>query len=165
MGVDTVGVEGGAMTALEVFNQNDGEVTKSFYAELNTYGFAGQLGVALFRAQKRSSRAKDYHRGKWRRAAYDVKEWSLSEVSRILSGQNVISWGWKQDPDVLFGEEPSHVLYVDLPGFGQCSFHSPTRGSGPDYQGEWDGQHNSAAHIIQWCDAAMRAGKAAEVQA
>ena len=41
------------MTALEVFNQNDGEVTKSFYAELNTYGFAGQLGVALFRAQKR----------------------------------------------------------------------------------------------------------------
>jgi len=147
------------MTALEVFTQNDGEVTKAYYAELGQCGFAGQLGVALFRAAKRSGRAKEYRRGRWRREAYSVKEWSLQEVSRILTGQTEITWGWKQDPQVLFGEEPSHVLYVDL-SFGQCSFHSPTRGAGPDYQREWDGQHNSAAHIIQWCDAAMRAGKA-----
>lgn len=29
------------------------------------------------------------------------------------------------------------ILYVDLPS-GQVSFHSPTRGDGPDYDGAWD---------------------------
>lgn len=30
------------------------------------------------------------------------------------------------------------VLYVEIPT-GQVSFHSPTRGNGPDYEGDWDG--------------------------
>lgn len=54
---------------------------------------------------------------------------------------DTIRWGWAPDASVRFGESASWVLYVDLP-HGQVSFHSPTRGRGPDYPGRWDGQRN-----------------------
>ena len=41
----------------------------------------------------------------------------------------------------------SWVLYVELPA-GQVSFHSPTRGTGPDYTRDWDQQHASEERII-----------------
>lgn len=143
------------MTAAEVFNQNDGGTTQSFYAELNRLGPLGEIAVALFRAQKRSSRAKEYRRGRFRRMAYDVKSWSLSELCRLLEKHGGFVWGWKQDQEVRFGEEASWVLYVDLPGFGQISFHSPTRGAGPEYPGDWDRQHASEERIIAFTDAVM----------
>ena len=141
------------MKAIEVFNQHNGDVTKAYYTELEALGPVGHIAVCLFRAQKRSSRAKDYTRGKYRRAAYDVKAWSMSELCAALSnpGLPITSWGWKQDATVVFGEEPSWVLYVDLPT-GQCSFHSPTRMADPDYPGEWDGTGKSAERIIAFCD-------------
>jgi len=40
------------------------------------------------------------------------------------------------------------VVYFELPQ-GQVSFHSPTRGSGPDYPGEWDGTHTSQDRITE----------------
>jgi hypothetical protein len=146
------------MNAREVLFQNDGDVTKLYYAELSTSGPYGELAVALFRAQKRSSRAKDYRRGKWRRAAYDVKSWSMGEVCRILKQLGAFNWGWKQDPQTVFGEEPSWVLYVDLPQ-GQVSFHSPSRLSGPDYLGDWDGQRMSADRICTFCDYVARVSR------
>jgi hypothetical protein len=145
--------------ALEAMHQNDGVVTLAYYAELSARGIEGQIAVALFRAQKRSSRAKQYPRGKWRRAAYDVKSWSMGELARLLTehaSQLSIRWGWKSDPDVVFGAADSYVLYIDLPGCGQCSFHSPARGSGPDYPGEWDGQRRSEERILLFCDRAQR---------
>ncbi len=107
--------------ASRVFNQNDGEVTKAYYVELNSKGLNGQLGVALFRAQKRSTAAKKYRGRKYRSAAYDVKNWSLSEVCRILDTMTAFEmapkWGWKRDPGTPGYE---WVLYVDLPT-GQCT--------------------------------------------
>lgn len=138
-------------TALEVFTQNNGDVTKTYYQELEKFGSLGHIACCLFRAQKRSSRAKDYHGGRYRRAAYDVKSWSMQELCKALAQQTSIAWGWKPDPSVPFGNEPSHVLYVDLPT-GQVSFHSPERMVGPDYPGEWDGSGKSADRIIQFCD-------------
>jgi hypothetical protein len=146
------------MRAYEVFHQNDGEVTKAYYAELNGKGLIGQLACALFRAQKRSSAAKRYKGGKYRHAAYDVKNWSLSEVCRILTVINkdqeflfgwAFNWGWKEDPNTpVF----SHVLYVDLPQ-GQWSAHSASRLDGPNYLGEWDGLDGaSEARILAFCD-------------
>jgi hypothetical protein len=144
------------MNAREVYDKQDAGLTRKYYAELNSRGPLGQIAVALFRAQKRSSRAKDYRRGRYRSAAYDVKSWSMSEICRLLAehGDTLgFRWGWKQDSDVRFGEEAAWVLYVDLPErFGQVSFHSPSRGSGPDYPGDWDGQHMSAEHIIRFCN-------------
>jgi hypothetical protein len=65
------------MNAAEVLGQNDGDVTKAYYADLASRGPIGRVAVALLRSQKRSARAKVYRRGKWRRAAYDVKQWGI----------------------------------------------------------------------------------------
>ncbi len=144
------------MKAAEVFAQNNGEVTRAYYEVLNARGPAGQVAVALFRAQKRSTRAKKYRRGKWRHAAYDVKNWSLSEVCRLLKEHGAalsIRYGWKRDPNTPGFEQ---VLYVDLPnGHGQVSFHSAVRYEGPDYAGDWDGHRLSAERIIAYADAVM----------
>jgi len=54
------------MTALEVFAQNNGEVTQAYYAKLAALGPGGEIAVALFRAQKRSVAAKKYRRSRYR---------------------------------------------------------------------------------------------------
>lgn len=147
---------GAVMRPMEVFRQRGGAVTAAFYLELNACGPAGQVGVALFRAQKRSTAAKQYRRGSHRQEAYKVKSWSMGELCRLLSihGEALgISYGWKTDPGVLFGNEPSWVLYIDLPKVGQVSFHNPDRGEGPAYAGEWDGRTGeSTMRIIQFCE-------------
>lgn len=140
------------MNAESVFRQSNGEVTKAYYAEMNKRGLPGQLAVALFRAQKRSTAAKKYKRGRFVRDAYDVKNWSLSEICRILttmqSFESAPRWGWKRDP-----KTPGYewVLYVDLPT-GQCSFHSADRLAGPDYSSEWDGIGMSEERICRYCN-------------
>jgi hypothetical protein len=148
------------LTAQEVFNQSNGEVTRAFYAELEKRGPIGIVAKNLFRAQKTSTRAKLYRGRRFKSAAYDVKSYSMSELCVTLHCHGAelgITWGWKEDPSVPFGEEPSHVLYVDLPGEGrgQVSFHSPTRGFGPPYTGDWDGLHLSATRILAFADAVM----------
>jgi hypothetical protein len=106
------------MTAAEVFNQNNGDVTRAYYAEMNAKGLPGQLAVALFRAQKRSAAAKKYRGGGFRREAYDVKNWSLSEIVRICMaidanwpGPECINgrvWGWQGlvSPNIRSGSAP-----------------------------------------------------------
>ena len=59
----------------------------------------------------------------------------------LLEDSCGLAWGWKQDPKEEFAK---HVLYIDLPQ-GQVSFHSATRYRGPDYGGDWDGDHKSEA--------------------
>ena len=147
------------MEALYVMNQNDGYITRRYYAELGGKGPLGEIAVAIFRAQKRSSRAKDYKRGKYRGAAYDVKQWSMGEICKLIDihGKKYdLSYGWKTDPNTLFGESASWVLYVDLPE-GQVSFHSPSRGPGPAYAGDWDGQRGMGPNrVAAFCDRVMR---------
>jgi hypothetical protein len=139
-------------SAWEIFRQNVGDVTKAYYELLNSKGVDGQLGVALFRAQKRSTAAKQYRGRRFRSAAYDVKNWSLSEICRILGARvGPYRWGWKHDPNTPGFEQ---VLYVELPT-GQCSFHSADRLAGPDFEGEWSGVHNSTEVILSFCDLAM----------
>lgn len=140
------------MLAALVFNQSDGEVTKAYYAAMNQKGIEGQLAVALFRAQKRSTAAKKYRRGQWRRDAYSVKNWSLSEVCRVLSAMEAFEmaplWGWKRDRNTPGFE---WVLYCALPA-GQCSFHSSERLSGPNFPGEWEPMPGSEPSILSFCD-------------
>lgn len=143
--------------AREVFTQKNGDVTKAYYEELASVGPIGRVAVALFRAQKRSTAAKKYRRGKWTRAAYDVKQWSMDQLCQELEkhGNELgIRYGWKRDSTVLFGDAFSWVLYVDL-WTGQVSFHSPARGQGPDYPGIWDGVGESEHRILRFCDSVM----------
>ena len=111
------------------------------------------------RAQKCSTRAKKYRGGvrglgSYSRLAYETKSWAMENLCGILDkyGRALkIRFGWKQDPDIVFGERPSWVLYVDLPQ-GQVSFHAPSRLSPHDYGGDWDREHKSEERILAFCD-------------
>ena len=105
----------------------------------------------MFRAQKRSTAAKRYKGKKFTRAAYDVKNWSLSEICRICQLADQFVWGWKYDAKAINYE---WVLYVDTP-FGQVSFHSAERLAGPNYPGDWDGARLGRERVLQYCDHVM----------
>src|SRR5205085_3292511 len=90
---------------------------------------------------------------KYKRLAYERKDWSLGLLVDALTQHAVelgIRWGWGHDPSTPGFE---WVLYIDLPNCGQVSYHARGRKGGPDYGGEWDGQHLSAERIIQFCHA------------
>lgn len=147
------------MTATEVFAGSDGEVTRAYYKQLEERGAIGLIAINLFRAQKCSTRAKVYRgglrgKGSFRSMAYDRKNYSISELCRILTEHGAardIRWGWKED---VWTPGFEWVLYIDLPQ-GQVSFHSSTRGQGPIYPGDWDKQHLSRERIIAFCDNVM----------
>lgn len=142
--------KGFAVTVLEVYNGSDGEATKRLYEELAQLGPIGEVALNLFRAQKCSARAKLYRRRAHKGDAYDRKNWSMANLCRVLEQHASalgITWGWKPDPAQ---EYHKWVLYVELPT-GQASFHSASRGIGPDYPGDWDGIPDaSAGRIVQW---------------
>src|ERR1700682_5951159 len=138
---------------LAVYNGSDGEATKALYARLiATDMVRGQIAVNLLRTCKASERAKKY-RGKpgrggpsYRAMAYEKKDWSINELCRALVQSEVIeSWGWGFDAKAIGFE---HVLYCNIPGFGQVSFHTSYRKDGHDYAGVWDQVRNEAPNRI-----------------
>jgi hypothetical protein len=139
------------MLARSVFDQNNGDVTKAYYATMNQKGYRGMLAVALFRAQKRSTAAKKYKGRGYRQDAYEVKNWSLTEICKVLRNWegSGMTWGWGRD---LHTPGFTWVLYVDLPT-GQCSFHCADRAAdGPDYTGKWRPGAGSESNILEYCD-------------
>jgi hypothetical protein len=152
------------MRAIDVYSGSDGELTRRYYAELQTRGRIGTIAMNLFRAQKCSERAKVYRgglrgQGSFRNMAYERKGYSLQMLSmnlQELRGDDKIRipFGWKRDLNVILGGDDSWVLYIDLP-IGQVSFHSPIRYVGSDYDGDWDRQRASAERILAFCDAVM----------
>lgn len=143
------------MTATEIFNNSDGQVTTEYYKQLNALGPWGLVATAVFRAQKCSMKAKQYRKRSYTRDAYDRKKWSIGELVKILQGPARdlhLNWGWQEDPETLFDNHSSFVFYIDLPT-GQISFHCRERGQGPNYDGEWDGQKGAGFNrVINFCD-------------
>ncbi len=132
---------------MSVYLGSDGDVTKDLYRQLEEHGPLGVIGVNLFRAQKNSERAKLYRGGGHRGKAYERKQWAMNNLADALiqhGASFTFSWGWGVDPSQPFH---NHVLYVDLPT-GQVSWHTASRGSGPQYPGAWDGVRNSASQRI-----------------
>jgi hypothetical protein len=144
--------------AAEIYRGSNGDATKALYGRLQELGPAGLIALNLFRAQKCSERAKGYTRRHYKVEAYQRKSWSIDQLADVLQAHAVslgMAWGWREDPDVLFGDRISWVFYVDTP-YGQISFHSPERGRGPDYPGNWDGQRGaSVARAIAFCQAVL----------
>ena len=139
------------MTVREIYEGSDGDATKALYARLDTLGPIGFIAKNLFRACKASERAKIYSR-KFKGDAYQKKQWSLGllcDSLAIHAPKENIRYGWKRDPQPPVGFP--WVLYVDLPT-GQASFHSPTRGVGPDYPGEWEQSRKSRNRIIDFVE-------------
>lgn len=137
------------MNAMDIYAGSDGRQTTALYHRLGTLGERGEVAINLFRACKCSSRAKVYRGRGYRDAAYDRKQWSLDNLSRVLQVHAIplqICWGWKIDPRQDFHK---WVLYVDLPhNIGQVSFHTENRGAGPDYPYDWDQVREASATRI-----------------
>lgn len=136
---------------LEVYRGSNADATRALYARLEQeHGGLGVIAVNLLRAQKASERAKVYRGGGYRGAAYDKKQWAMGELCKALQQFGAlykIGWGWGLD-EATPGFP--HVLYVDL-STGQVSFHSPSRGEGPHYEGIWDGvPGQSADRVVRW---------------
>jgi hypothetical protein len=90
-----------------------------------------------------NSEAKSYR--SWHSTAvtrYGKKDHMLREACRLAAKQDCFVWGWKVDPDPP-PNGADWVLYFEKDG-KQLSFHTFARGAGPDFPGEWDGQHNLA---------------------
>lgn len=123
---------------MECYRGSDGDRTIALFKRLEQGGPAGVVAINLFRALKASERAKTKYRGKWVRIAYEKKNWAISNLAEVL-GQHAaglqITWGWGHDPKAIGYE---WVLYVDLPGAGQISFHTAQRLPGPDHPTGWD---------------------------
>lgn len=139
---------------LRIYEGSNGEETIRLFKQLELCGSRGRVAIELFRAQKASSRAKVYRggngHGSYRQQAYARKEWAMENLCRVLMVDAAplgIAWGWKADPN-----EPIYpwVLYVEIPT-GQVSFHTASRGLGPEYSGEWDGIRGaSPARLARW---------------
>ncbi len=151
-------------SAKQVYHGSNGGATRSFCVRLEKTGQLGRIAAALFRAQKASARAKVYHGGvhRWdgnwdsyRDLAYERKGQCLHALCTLLSQDSRgLRWGWKDDPMELYAR---HVLYVDLPQ-GQASFHSAVEYGGPQYDGDWDGEHKSEERILNFADRVMWGG-------
>ena len=137
-------------TAKDVFDGSDGRLTVAYYRRLCAIGTQGVVAMNLFRAAKRSARAKEYRRGRFSHSAYDVKNYLLQQLCAVLPSSG-LAYGWKLDQNTPGYE---WVLYVDLP-CGQVSFHSASRLDGPDYAREWDRTHESPWRIMKFCDTVL----------
>lgn len=139
---------------LAIYNGSSGAATRGLYAQLEAFAPRGPIAVKLLQACKASERAKKYTR-RFAAAAYDKKDWAISELCRALVAEPdvVPSWGWGFDAKAIGFE---HVLYIDVPGAGQVSFHTSYRKDGPDYAGGWDGIKAVAARrICRWTEAVL----------
>lgn len=137
------------ISAQEAFDSRKPEDTLGMYDALIRRGPVGQVAFGLFRAQKRSSLAKGYRRGRWRNDAYDGKGEALKYLNAALCQHGAFRWGWAMDPVAVFH---NRVLYVETP-HGQVSFHSASDYRGPVYEGAWDGARDVAVQrVVAFCD-------------
>ena len=129
---------------IEIYNASDAVATKRLHNQLRANGADGGLAALMLIAQKASARAKKY-RGKNRQRSYDRKLQAMDNLCSHLTDTKY-RWGWGTDPEASC----NWVLYVELPGIGQVSWHSPIRLDGPDSSEKWDGTHNSELRIIKF---------------
>lgn len=147
-----------------IFQGSSGEATKSLYEQLVKRGRdGGVIAMNLFRAHKTSTRAKVYtgraNTGeRFRDKAYATKQWSIDQLAAALvknAAYYHIRWGWNIDANMAaIGDPHEHVLYVDIPGVGQVSFHTDRRGVGPEYEHGWDGIRGMGGKRV--CELAVR---------
>lgn len=136
---------------------SDGDRTRALYLRLLEVGEGrGDIAVNLLRTCKNSERAKCYKSGRSAAKAYATKDWAIGQLVlalKIHGDEAGFTWGWGYDAKTVNFE---HVLYVDVPGAGQVSFHTGYRGEGPDYGKPWDGAKGTgAARVIRYAEAVL----------
>ena len=159
--------------AREVFDASDGNLTAAYYRRLQGIGSLGVIAMNLFRASKTSNRAKMYRGHRYKRASYEVKNYSLHELCKalmccavcggeigympgacgagdVLAHRSAAQFSHAATLHLPFGWKHDSltarydwVLYVDLPN-GQVSFHC---NFSPDWRlgPEYTGEWDQAA--------------------
>lgn len=146
-----------SVTSAEVaFDASDASLTIGYQDALLQRGAIGQVAFGLFRAQKRSAKAKKYRRSN-RRNAYDSKNDAIKYVDAALTLSKDVDyiegWGWQYDPATIGYE---NVLYVQT-CFGQCSYHCAQKFSDKVFRWEWDTNSSSRQTVLRLCDAVVGA--------
>lgn len=78
-----------------------------------------------------------------RQRDYEAKRKAIDEACQAAA-ENGVVFGWAPSGSL----HVPWIVYFELPS-GQVSFHSDTRGEGPDYGGSWDGVKDVGAARIQ----------------
>lgn len=142
-------------TIMEVYKGRDANRTKALYAKLVAKPPRGIIAVNVLRAARNSEMAKGYKGRSAHAKAYESKDWAIGELcDALMRDPSVItSWGWGRDEQAVKFED---VLFLDLPGAGQISFHNSYRRVGPDYPGAWDGiRLQTARRVCLWVEAIL----------
>lgn len=137
------------LTAVQVFYQHSGDVTKAYYEQLAAHGPMGELAVALFRALKRSKKTtgigfRRISRRKTEQYDYaEAYEWAVNELIRVLvtNPPSKLPWGWRDS--TLFVELPTGMVAFDCPEQGLAPF-CPIRFEPP--------AESRDLRIIKFCD-------------
>lgn len=160
-GISKTSARGARMSAVnDAYNGSDADATIAVYNRLRAVGPRGEIALNLLRACKCSERAKKYRggnqKGSYKRQAYERKDWSIAQLADILgtfADQEGIAWGWGRDEKAAAFE---NVLFVELPDFGQISFHNRVRYPGPDHARPWDGARGlGSSRIIRFACAVL----------
>jgi hypothetical protein len=95
--------------------------------------------------EDRNISAKRYW-GDYSRQSYDDKSGLIGQLIEVFQEQG---WLWgvqKSDPLPL---TPSHVIYFDIPGCEQISWHHAAKGDAPEYPGVWDSKPGSTLSKLE----------------
>jgi len=101
----------------------------------------GDILAGIFRtaleAEDANINAKKYF-GDYSERYYAVKENMIGQLIGLCRACGITSYGY-QNNDSPF---PKHIMYFDLPGCEQISFHCTVKSEWavPKYSGSWDGQ-------------------------
>ena len=115
--------------------------TRKLKLFLNKKRKEGDLLAAIYRtaleAEDANINAKKYF-GEYSEQYYSLKELMIWQLIGLCRACGITSYGY-QNNDTPF---PKHIIYFDLPGCEQISFHCTVKSEWavPKYTGSWDGQ-------------------------
>jgi len=97
----------------------------------------------------------------------DCGGYSYAEIAYMKKSENIEtligicqSQGWVAGVQPFDTIQTTHIIYFDIPGVGQLSWHYSPKGPLPDYLGQWDGQEGSALPKLEVAVSALLTGAA-----
>ena len=105
-----------------------------------------ELYRTALEAEDANINAKKYF-GDYSKHYYAVKEDMIWQLICICRAYGITSYGYHNNDSPF----PKHIIYFDLPGCEQISFHCTVKGDWavPEYNGKWDGRTVSTLPKIE----------------
>lgn len=114
--------------------------TNKLKRRLNKLSETDNIALALrlaFEAEDKSVQAKKSF-GKYRSKIYDIKREIINQLVQIFKDNN-----WVFGQKISNVRETSQIIFFEIPGCEQISFHTDVNTYVPEYIPEWDGKINS----------------------